>query len=116
MDTLLLDTVLWDLVVDANGNIAVATAPYSIAQDVASAVRTFIGECWYDTTIGVPYFAQVLGQFPPLAQLKSLLTTAASTVPGCFNPVCYISGVSGRTVTGQIQFTDSAGQSQVVAF
>lgn len=116
MNTLLLDTVTWDLVLDVNGNIAVAAPPYATAQDVASAVRTFLGECWYDTTLGVPYFQQVLGQFPSLAQLKSMLIKAAAAVPGCYNPVCYISSVSGRTVQGQIQFTDSAGNAQVVAF
>lgn len=31
--TLLLDTLAWDLAVDAAGNIAVATEPYSLAQD-----------------------------------------------------------------------------------
>ena len=47
--TLLLDRTTWDLCLDANGNIAMATGPYAIAQDVASAVRL-----WHDTTKGVP--------------------------------------------------------------
>ncbi|AJJ19826.1 hypothetical protein [Yersinia intermedia] len=54
-NTLLLDRTAWDLVLDANGDIAMASLPYSIAQDVASAIKTFIGECWYDTSQGVPY-------------------------------------------------------------
>ena len=41
MNTLLLDLTNWDLLVDASGNIAVASDPYSVAQDVASAVRVF---------------------------------------------------------------------------
>ena len=39
--TLLLDPDTWDLTVDNNGNIAVAAPPYAVAQDVASAIRTF---------------------------------------------------------------------------
>ncbi len=39
--TLLLDTDEWDLVLDANGDIALADEPYAISQDVASAIRTF---------------------------------------------------------------------------
>jgi len=60
MDTLLLDLDNWDLTVDAAGNWAVASPPYAIAQDVASAIKTFqlqagpndpvLGECWYDNT------------------------------------------------------------------
>jgi hypothetical protein len=114
--TLLLDQTLWDLCLDASGNIAVATPPYSVAQDVASACRTFLGECFYNTSIGIPYFADVLGHTPPLALLKNYLTTAAATVPGCNNPVCYIGSFTNRQVTGQIQFTDSSGTTQTVGF
>jgi len=116
MDTLLLDTGTWDLVLDINGNLAVASNPYSVTQDVASACRTFLGELWYDTTIGIPYFEQILGHQPPLAILKSLLVNAAKTVPGCNNPVVFILAFEGRSVSGQIQFTDGTGQTQVTGF
>ena len=116
MDTLLLDTRTWDLVLDINGNLAVASNPYSVTQDVASACRTFLGELWYNTTVGIPYFEQVLGHQPPLSILKSLLVDAAKTVPGCSNPVVFISSFSGREIAGQIQFTDSTGQTQVAGF
>lgn len=116
MDTLLLDLDTWDLVVDASGNLAVASDPYSVAQDVASAIRTFIGECWYNTTRGIPYFEQVLGHLPPLNVLKTLIVNEAATVPGCTNPVVFITSFAGRKIGGQVQFTDSNGQIQVAAF
>jgi hypothetical protein len=59
--SLLLSRPAWDLVLDASGNIAVASAPYAIAQDAASAIRLFAGEHWYDTAQGIPCFSQVLG-------------------------------------------------------
>ena len=65
MKTLLLDRTQWDLVQDANGNIALATEPYARAQDVASACRLFRGELWYDTAAGIPYFEDILGKSPP---------------------------------------------------
>jgi hypothetical protein len=114
--TLLLTLDQWDLCLDSSGNIAVATDPYSVAQDVASACRTFLGECWYNTTLGVPYFQDVLGQLPPIALLKQLLSDAALTVPGCTNPAVYISGIVGRKVSGQVQFTDANGSTQAVGF
>lgn len=116
MNTLLLDRTTWDLCLDANGNIAVASDPYSIAQDVASAVRTFLGECWYDTTLGVPYFQQILGRFPSLTVVQTLLANAAATVPGCFSPVVVIQNVVGRALTGQVQFRDTQGNAQVASF
>lgn len=114
--TLLLDQNLWDLCLDANGNIALANPPYAVAQDVASAVRTFLGEVYYDTTLGVPWWQQVLGKFPPLSLVKQLIVDQALTVPGCNGPVVYISSFTDRVVKGQVQFTDPSGTTQVASF
>lgn len=116
MNTLLLDRDAWDLCLDASGNIAMASEPYALAQDVASACRTFAGEVYYDTTQGIPYFSQILGQMPPLQLVKSQFVNAALTVPGVAGAVCYISGVSGRQLTGQVQVTDSTGTTTAVGF
>ncbi len=59
-----LDTVAWDLTVDTTGNIAVASNPYSMAQDAASAIRTFQGEVYYDTTLGIPFGNKSSVNFP----------------------------------------------------
>jgi hypothetical protein len=116
MNTLLLDTDLWDLCKDANGNIAMATGPYALAQDVASAIKTFLGEVWYDTTLGIPYLSQILGKTPPITLFQQYMVDAALTVPGVVKATCVISSFEGRTVTGQVQFTDSTGTTQTVSF
>lgn len=116
MDTLLLDTVLWDLVVDVSGNIARASNPYSLAQDSASAIKLFSGELYYDTTQGVPYFAQILGQQPPIALMKSKFIGAALTVPEVVTAQCFISGITGRQVSGQVQVAAATGPVSAVGF
>lgn len=110
MNTLLLDRTTWDLCKDASGNIAMASDPYALAQDVASAVRTFLGECWYDTTKGVPYWSDILGHQPPLQLVKKDIVAAAMTVSGVASARCFITGLSGRTLTGQVQGTTLSGQ------
>ena len=69
MSTLYL-TPKWDLCVDNSGNIALATEPYALAQDVASAIKLFKGELWYDAQKGVPYFEKILGKRPPAALFR----------------------------------------------
>lgn len=113
--TLYLDPVAWDLVLDASGGIALASEPYSYAQDAASAIRTFIGECWYDTTIGLPYWAQILGHVPSLELLKAYLTDAALTVPGVTAAQVFITSAD-RTISGQVQVTDSTGTVAAIGF
>ena len=114
--TLLLDTQTWDLCIDAAGNIACASAPYSAAQDAASAVRTFLGELYYDTRQGVPYFQDILGHQPPLALLKAQIAAAALTVPGVVSAQCFVSSVSDRKISGQLRITDTTGMTTTVAF
>ncbi len=113
-NTLLLVVDAWDLCLDAAGNIAMATPPYSRAQSVANACRLFLGEMWYDTTKGVPYFEEILGHAPPASVFERYMVQAALTVPGVVEASCTITGVNGRVLTGQITFTGADGQPGVV--
>lgn len=115
-NTLLLDQVAWDLVLDASGNIALAGEPYAIAQDVSSAVRTFVGECWYDTTLGLPYFQKVLGQMPPPAYLRQKIIDAAMTVPNVVSVEVVFVSFEQRGLTGQIKIIDTTGTESGVTF
>ncbi|MGI4941080.1 MAG: hypothetical protein ACRYHQ_11075 [Janthinobacterium lividum] len=114
--TLLLDRTTWTLCLDASGNIAIADAPYALAQDAASAIRLFLGEGWYDVDLGVPYFQQILGQYPSLPFVKGQMVAAAETVPGVTAATVYLSGLSHRTLTGQVQVTDAAGTMTSASF
>jgi len=115
MKTLLLDLTQWDLLTNAAGDIAVASEPYATAQDVASAVRTFLAEVWYNTSLGVPYFQQILGKTPPLTLFQELIVQAAETVPTVVAAECTITAFSDRRVTGQVTFTTTNGQTGTVS-
>lgn len=117
MDTLLLDRTKWDLVIDASGNIAMASAPYALAQDAASAIKLFLGELWYDVSQGVPYWGEILGQSPPpIALIKAKFEAAAKTVPGVVTAKCFITSFTERTIGGQVQVTDVLGNISTAAF
>lgn len=114
-DTLLLDLDNWDLVLDLSGNIALANAPYSLAQDVASAIKLFQAELWYDAAQGVPYATQILGQTPPISLLKQYLVNAALTVSGVVSAQCIIQSFAGRNIVGKVIFIDTNGQTNHVS-
>lgn len=116
MNTLLLDTQIWDLCLDASANIAVASEPYAIAQDVASALKLFAGELWYDNTRGIPYFENVLGQYPPSGYLIAQFEAAALTVPGVVQAQCINLQLNNRQLTGSVEVIDLTGQAQNVTF
>src|SRR5277367_6446987 len=108
MNTILLDVGLWDLTLDAFGNIALAAEPYALAQDVASACRTVLGEVYYDTSLGVDYFGQIFGLTPPASVFQEMFVAAALTVPDVVTATCIIEGYDAgtREATGQVLFTD----------
>lgn len=116
MQTLLLDTVAWDLVLDAKGNIAVASEPYAMAQDAASAIKLWKGEMFFDAQEGVPYREKIMGKRPPVPLIKALFVEAAKTVPDVAQAVCYISEVTDRVVHGQVQVADVDGRTGAAAF
>jgi hypothetical protein len=111
-DTLLLDTVEWDLVVDAAGNLAVATAPYATAQNVATALRTFKGEVYYNTEQGIPYFTDILGLYQNKDVIRSLIETTALSVEGVTAARCLLNEPQNRVLQGSVIFTDENGNEQ----
>jgi hypothetical protein len=115
MKTLLLDRTTWDLVVDSSRNIAVASSPYAVAQDVASAVKVFKYELWYDTSRGVPYFQEVIGKFSP-ALYAALADVEALAVPEVATAKTIIDTFKNRRVTGRVLITDTNGVSSIVTF
>lgn len=115
MNTMLLVQDFWDICLDASGNIALATAPYALAQDVASAIKTFLGELYYDTSQGIPYFTKVLGYLPPASLITGYIEQQALTVPLVLTATCTITAFNDRELTGQVVFTDSSGQTTTIA-
>lgn len=114
MSSLLLDVNSWDLTVNNDGNIATTTSDgYATAQDVACACRLFLGELWYDTTQGVPYFGNILGKLPAYGFIASKLQLAAFSVIGVTTAVAQVSLNSDRVLTGTVSISSIQGSFQV---
>ena len=116
MQTLLLDPATWDLVLDINGNIAVASNPYSLSQDAASAIKLFQGELYYDTARGIPYWPEILGHLPPVNVMKAAFVSAAELVPDVVKARVFLESFENRTVTGQVQILDQTGKVIAASF
>jgi hypothetical protein len=104
--TLLLDRANYDLCLTTAGDIAVASEPYALEQDVASECRVFKGEEYYDTSVGIPYLTEVLGRPVPVQLIKEYLAVAAKRVPGVTNVKVFLRDIKSRAVSGQVQFND----------
>lgn len=115
-NTLLLDRTVWDLVLDSYGNIALAKPEYSVAQDVACALKLFRDELWYAREKGIPYWEEVLGKMPPAPVVIRHWERAALTVPGTHRAQARITQFQGREVRGEIRVVDVINREHVVEF
>ncbi len=90
----------WGLQLDANGNLTLLDQDSSIAQDVASAIQTFLGECWYDQTLGLPYETAIFGKRPPASFIRAKIVAAAFTITGVRSVRIAALSLTGRKLTG----------------
>ncbi|MFT8541658.1 hypothetical protein [Acetobacter sp.] len=117
MNTLLLDRTTWDLLPDASGNMAVASGSYAVCQNVASAIRVFMGECYYNTATGLPYRQHILAHTQAAPVFRMQAEQAASTVAGVAAARCVLTGIAAnRQLSGYVLVSTTSGDVQHVGF
>ena len=116
MRTLFLMPDTWDLVLDADGNIAAASSTYQQAQDIARACRVFVQDMYFSQDEGIPYLSDILGKGRyPLALYRKYLVDAALTVNGVTGASVDLYIADGRILRGQIKFTNEDNQTGVIS-
>jgi len=105
-----------DLMLDSAGNLAMVSGSQRLAQDVACAIRTVAGEVIYDETLGIRWFDDALGQTINPALIKADCEAAALTVPGVQSVQVFLTGLTARSLSGQVQITGTDGSVTTASF
>ena len=104
--TLYLTPDNWDITLDSSGRLQTSAAAYSVAQNVANAVRLFTGEAFFAMDEGIPHFEIELGfTRPALSVLRARIREAALNVEGVLDAAVNLDGVRDRKLTGEILLT-----------
>lgn len=104
----------WDLTLDGSGNLKVVANPYSIAQDVACAVKVVKGECYFDNTLGLRYYDKLLGQPCATGTISAAIRAEAMKLSTVISAqVTIIPGQSTRNSQVYLEITDSNHTSSV---
>ncbi|TBM10111.1 hypothetical protein EYY83_19010 [Hafnia alvei] len=110
-------TEKWDISLDDTGNIAITSNPYAVAQDVACACSTFLGEAWYDTTLGIPYYERILGHWPGTQLINTKMATEAKKLPYVQSAFCTTTvGKADRRASGVMTITDQNNIQTTIQF
>ena len=97
-----------DIYLNKFGNIATSEDLQAVLEECAQAARTLLGECVFDTTIGIPYEQVVWVGVPNVAQFNAALRTAFLNVAG-------VSEVISLTIT-QNHSTSTVQTADVLSF
>ena len=99
----------WDITLYNNGSLKTADPNYSIAQNVACAVRLFTSDAYFNTDIGIPHFDVTLKRNPALSVIRSHIKKAAMSVDGVKNAEVIINNDNG-IIQGEILITLENGE------
>jgi len=104
----------WDLTLDANNNLAVATDKYAIAQDVASSCLIFKTEVVYDKARGVDW-KNIVGKNLSQGFIVNQIKQQANKVDSVIDAVVHLNfDRTIRTLYGVIVCEDVFGNSIIV--
>ena len=104
-------TDTWDLCLTPSGSLATVEGSARAAQDVATACRTFKGECWFNQNLGIPYFEQILGSAPPDIIIRQKLEDEALAQPEVVEARAVLIEFKNRKLTGRIRIKTVHGES-----
>lgn len=115
--SLQLNTDAWDITLDGAGNLATTSNPYAVAQDVACACKTFLGEAWYDTTLGIPYYQRILGHWPGTQLINTKMQSEALKIDYVQTATCtVVIGKLNRIASGVMTITDTNYNQSTINF
>lgn len=103
--TLYLDPGTGDLAVDALGQTRLTAAIIEeTAQRLTTKIRHFLGEWFLDTTLGFPYYRDVLVKNPDLAAIKALYQDLITDDEGVESLVALDLALDGQTRVLSVTF------------
>ena len=107
----------WDIDLDVNGDMAITANPYAVAQDVACSCSTVLGECWYDTALGIPYYERILGKWPGTQLINTKMASEAKKLSYVQSAFCTTTvGNVDRIASGVMTITDTNNEQTTIQF
>jgi hypothetical protein len=98
-----------DICLDSNGDIVVVSGTAAIVSELKSRLQTFAGECFLDTTLGVPWLEKILGHKPTVGELDAIFREVILGTPGMTSLTKLIVSQASRTLTVAFGATAATG-------
>lgn len=114
--TLMLDDS-WDITLNNDGKIKVATGAYAIAQNGSNAVRLFQRDAYFDQQKGIPHFDVELGHsIAAVPILEARIRQALLQVEGISDALAVLEVEKERILGGNAYITLTGGETAKISF
>ena len=113
--TLMLDDS-WDITLNSDGKIKVATDAYAIAQNASNAVRLFKNDAYFNASKGIPHFDIELGHSrAAVPVIESQMKKAMLAVEGVADAVAVLKIDKDRVAGGSAYITLQSGENAEIS-
>ena len=114
--TLMLDDN-WDLTLNSDGKIKMATGAYAIAQNGCNATRLFTKDAYFDQQKGIPHFDIELGHgIAAVPIIESRIKQALLNVEGISDALAVLEVEKDRVLGGNAYITLAGGENAKISF
>ena len=106
----------WDITLNSDGKIKVATDAYAIAQNASNAVRLFRNDAYFNASKGIPHFDIELGHSrAAVPVIESQMKKAMLAVEGVADAVAVLEIDKDRVAGGSAYITLQSGESAEIS-
>lgn len=88
-----------------NNDLAITNDKQSLAQKIKVALKTIEGEYFYNSSIGVPYFSEILGQNNAIDTIRAIMIDYISKIEGVKELTDFNLSLDSRTRVLNMKFT-----------
>lgn len=105
--------LVWKGLPDGTFDLVMAEGADAVAQQIKIVLKTFMGEWFLDTTVGIPYFEDILKKNPRSEVVETVLRGKIASVTGVTRVTAFDISIDNRLRTMTINYSAETNEGTI---
>lgn len=105
--------LVWKRLPDGTFDLVMAEGADAVAQQIKIVLKTFMGEWFLDTTVGIPYFEDILKKNPRSEVVETVLRGKIASVTGVTRVTAFDISIDNRLRTMTINYAAETNEGTI---
>ena len=105
--------LIWKRLPDGTFDLVMAEGADAVAQQIKIVLKTFMGEWFLDTTVGIPYFEDILKKNPRSEVVETVLRGKIASVTGVTRVTAFGISIDNRLRTMTINYSAETNEGTI---